>query len=143
MAERMLRRKLDQRLIERVNGLDIKLPPANSQLSQISVLIRSALPTRNIAPIQKRLREMKDKATKQFEAARIEKQSLLEWIREHITGDHETVWRWLYQTSYPSDDLPVVGGLRAELTDTLAEEYALRLVDGVLHRAITKRRGEE
>jgi len=139
MAERMLRRKLDHRLIEQVNGLDIASPPANSQLSQISVLIRSALPTGDIAAIQKRLNEMKDKATKQFEAARIGRQSLLEWIRELITGNHETVWRWLCNTSFEKDKLPAVGEVRADWTDELAREYALRLVDGVLHRAIAKR----
>jgi len=143
MAERLLRRDLDRRLLERVNALEIKSPPANSQLSQISVLIRSALPTGDIAAIQKRLDEMKDKARKQFEAARIENQSLLEWLKKHIAGNQAEVWGWLYQTSYPSDDLPAVGGVHATFTDNLAHEYALRLVDGVLHRAIAKRREEE
>lgn len=143
MAERMLRRKLDQRLIERVNGLEIKSPPANSQLSQISVLIRSALPGKDVKAIIERLDTMKKKAKDQFEAARIENQSLLEWIKQHITGSREQVWHWLYQSSYREDDLPAVGEVRAEWTDDLAREYALRLVDGVLHRAITKRRGEE
>lgn len=143
IAERMLRRKLDQRLIERVNGLEIKSPPANSQLSQISVLIRSALPGKDVTAIIERLDTMKKKAKDQFEAARIENQSLLEWIKQHITESREQVWRWLYPSSYREDDLPAVGKVRANWTDDLAREYALRLVDGVLHRAITKRREEE
>lgn len=147
IAERLLRRNLEQKLLERVNTLTQRLDtrsfPANSQLSQISILIRSALPTGDLTKLEERLANMKKKAQDQFEKAQIENQSLLEWIREHIAGNPQQVWRWLFQTSFDSAELPGVGGVRAAWDDTLAREYALRLVDGVLHRVLTQRRRDE
>lgn len=146
MAERLLRRNLDRRLLERVNDLtarvDLQSFPANSQLGQIGALIRSALFTGDPAPIRQRLSAMREKARKQFDAAWLEDRSLSEWIVAHLTDDRNQVWRWLYQTPYSSDGMPSVGGVRAELTDDLAREYALRLVDGVLKGVMARRRKE-
>ncbi len=144
MATRMLRRRVDTALIEQVNRLRLKGEIKNNQLSAIRTLARGARLSGDAQPIIERLKGMKDTARKQFENTRVAGQPLHEWIQELLLGDKaltDTVWEAIHNTSFDVSRLPAVGGIRAEWDETMAREYALRLIDGVLSRALEERRG--
>ena len=144
MAERMLRRKLDGQLRERVNSLRLAAGPiSNSQLSAVRVLVRSALPSQKTKPIQDHLKDLKQTAGDQFDEARLGKQSLRAWLQDVLAEPPEMVWERLFNSGFDPAKLPRVGGEAAEWQEPLAREYALRLVDGVLGRAIESRRSEK
>ena len=170
MANHILRLDLDAQLTARVNKLRLKGDIKNNQLSTIRILVRGArlsgdvqpildrlkgmkvenagrdrVPRDSVQPILDRLKGMKDTARKQFENARVGGQRLNEWIEGLLAknGAADTVWQGLYQTSFDEDNLPAVGGVRAEWGDETAHKYALRLIDGVLSRALENRRAEK
>lgn len=143
MATRRRRLELDRDLVAAINrlrGLTRRLPP-NSQLSRVRVIARSALAERDLMrisdlfkPGEKNPRAMKGGALKKFEAARVGGQRLSDWIIE--LADHpETIWEQFRggRQAQPLGDVEPEGWL--------AEEYAVRLIDGVLGAAMAARRG--
>jgi CRISPR-associated protein Csx10 len=141
MAGRMLRRELSRQLRQRVNNLSIQGDISNSQLSQVRVLIRSALPTQDCKPILDFLDAMRKTARDQFEKARVDGQSLKAWVVAVLDLDApEQTWERLFHTSFDKHKLPAVGGVAAKWSKALAREYALRLVDGVLSKKLEERR---
>jgi len=141
MAERILRRRLDERLIARVNEIRIANPPSNAQISRLRSIIHDEL--MKAEPSSQRvldfLRNVKERNTarKQFERARVGTKTLLSWLEETLQmSDWETRFG-LQQT-----DVPRIGDVQASLTDTLRIEYLLRLVDAVLARAAKEHRKE-
>ena len=140
MATRMLRRELDHALRERVLALNIQGEIRNTQLSAVRTRLRTALATGEIAPVLAYMEEMKSAGQEQFEKARIKNEVLDHWIKTVLQEDAPAVWKRLLRTSFKEEQLPAVGGVRAVWDETLAQEYALRLVDGVLNRELAKRR---
>jgi len=137
MAGRMLRRTLDRRLVEQVNRLRITGAIKNSQLSRLRVIARNALATRDVERIGKYLGDLQETARKQFEDARIEGQPLLKWLKARLCDSPDQVW---HKLGLASTDLPSVGDVQAVWTKTSAQEYTIRLVDGVLAKATRERR---
>lgn len=137
ITERMLRRILEHKLVERVNQLRIEGAIANSQLSRLRVIARSALATQDVERIGRYLGELRETARKQFEGARIEKQSLLEWLKARLGDSANRVWHGL---GLAQSDLPSIGSVQAEWTEALAREYTIRLIDTVLAKAVQERR---
>ena len=142
MVERLLRRELDRLLAQRVNSPQCKIskPPSNAQLSRLRAIALNALPSGNVKRLNDFLSDdkLKARAREQYREARIDGVRLLGWLRERLK-EPGAIWRQLSQTDIP---LPRIGDVRAELTDGLAREYTIRLVDGVLHRAAKERRNE-
>lgn len=145
MAERMLRRRLDERLVAKVNTLEIVRPPSNAQLSRLRNIIRDELMKKMPDPqrVADFLTSVRGRSTarRQFERARIGTKPLLNWLEQTLEVSDENQWKSLL--GFQPTDARTVGGIRAELTDALRTEYLLRLIDAVLARAAKKRRKEE
>lgn len=143
MAERLLRRQLDQRLVEYINPTRIDRPPTNSQLSRFRAIARSALAEGDVARLSVYLNDIADRksARTQFEKGRVERPGagrmpLLDWLRQRVVpSDPNDIWTQLGQT-----DLPTVGGVPAQLTLELTREYTVRLIDGLLAKIARERR---
>ena len=140
MVERLLRQELDRQLAQRLGGIKCEHPPTNAQLSRLRAIALNALPSGDVDRLREFLSDgkLKARAREQYQEARIERRRLLDWLRERVE-EPRTIWRYLSQTEVP---LPQIGDVRAELTDDLAKEYTIRLIEGVLHKA-AKERGYE
>jgi CRISPR-associated protein Csx10 len=145
MAERLLRRRLDERLVARANGIQIVNPPSNAQLSRLRNILQDELmkhppdPQRVLDFLSQI--EQRNTARRQFERARVGTNTLLIWLEEGLKVSDENAWKSLL--GFQPTDARKVGGVGAELTDALRTEYLLRLIDAILARAVKKRRKEE
>ena len=136
IVKRMMQAKLDQTLIEKINGLKIKRGSiSNSQLSRMRVVARRAMSEDNTGVIIEQMDHMEKTARDQFQSARIGGTPLGEWLRS-LGETPESVWKVFGVDRHRLDELPSLGGIKPELTDDLAREYTVRLIDGVLHKAI-------
>ncbi len=138
MVKRMLTEKLDRALVQAVNRLsiDVSNQPQNTQLSRMRVIVRRALTQKNIQVIRDHLSRMRRAASSQFQRARVGGQSLTDWLSNDWLagpGQEQGIWKAL---KVSEDDLPSIGAVRAALTDELALEYTVRLIDGVLRKAL-------
>jgi CRISPR-associated protein Csx10 len=140
MANCMLRRCLDRQLRERVNSIAVQGVITNTQLSQISVLMRSALAESDTETLKKRLKEMKKTAGDQFQEAQVGQQSLLDWLQTVLDESPADLWQQLFKTGFQEQNLPAVGDVAASWSGGLPREYALRLIDGVISRELDRRR---
>lgn len=144
MVERMLRRRLDERLVARTNEIQISNPPSNAQLSRLRNILHDELIKE--PPNPQRVLEFlnsigqRNTARRQFERARVGTMTLLNWLEKSLQATDENVWKELFH--FRATDMPGVGGVNAELTDSLRTEYLMRLIDAVLVRAIKERRKE-
>lgn len=151
MALRRVRRELDRALVKTINRLqpDGNRAPANSQLSRIRVIARDALAQNDLARISDLFkptkpteadpqavnpRVMKGRALKKFASARIDGQRMSDWI-VNLADQSADIWKLL---DVQPQGKPL-GGAQPQL-EGLAEEYAVRLIDGVLGRAMAGRR---
>lgn len=138
MVERMLRAELDQTLVKAVNSLSIQRQPQNTQLSRLRVVAQQALYRQNAGVIIIHLNGMRKTAADQLQCARVigdplrTGASLGEWLKA-LAEDLPGIWGLL---AVRSDRLPSVGGIRPALTEALALEYTMRLIDGVLRKAL-------
>ncbi len=129
MAERMLRQQLDRSLIAAVSKLHIQNSPSNAQLSRLRIVARRALTQGNARLIADHLDQMRKTARDQFQRARIGNERLDDWLRaraENVQGIWELV---------RVDRQPKIGNIQSQLTDALALEYTVRLIDRVLRKA--------
>jgi CRISPR-associated protein Csx10 len=144
MVERMLRRELDRRLVRYIYDRrlgDISSWPSNAQLSRLRAVALNALPLGDVGRLREFLcdKKLKARAREQYQAARIDGVRLLGWLRERLEHPQD-IWGQMDSAGIP---LPQIGGVQAELSEPLAREYTIRLVEGVLHRAAKKRVAEE
>ncbi len=140
MVHRMMRARLDQALIRTVNRLSIRGKDIhNTQLSRMRVVARRALSENNNGVIIRHLDDMKNTARTQYQGAWIESKSLDEWLRLRANDLH-SIWGIL---NVRHDPKPSVGGIEPELTGDLALEYTVRLIDGILHKELERRRKNE
>jgi CRISPR-associated protein Csx10 len=136
IAERLLRRRLDERLREQVNRIRLKSPlPHKNQLARLRVILRDVqkgrkpdqvVELRRLHEYLKRLRGLR--VGEQFERARVERgdtlEPLLNWLQAQL-DDPQKEW----------SSISVTLGEPVKANEVLAQEYALRLVDQVLYRA--------
>jgi len=144
MAERLLRRRLEERLVARVHEIHIVNPPSNAQLSRLRNIIHDELMKESPNPQRvldflNTVRE-RNTARRQFERARVGTKTLLNWLEEILQATDENAWK--SRLGFQPTDARTVGNVRVELTDRLRIEYLLRLVDAVLARAAKERRKE-
>lgn len=141
VAQRLLRSHLDRKLGEQVNQITISGAATNHQLSRLRVLLRelqadvSPEGRANLSRLKGYLEHLKARRStrSQFENTRVNlpgkpEMPLLKWIQD-LTQDPKANW------SVPEIDLGRSESvILAQLDDSLAEEYTLRLIDGVLHK---------
>lgn len=134
MVERMLRAALDQGLTRAYSGANLRIdqPPQKSQLSAVRVVAREALAADNLQLLVHHIGGMKRAARNQFDRARINSRPLSDWLLG-LAQTPSGVWDGI------EVPLPQVGDVTAQKTDALAGEYALRLIDRVLYRALKER----
>lgn len=129
MAERMLRERLDRELITFVSRLQIQgSRPSNAQLSRMRIVARRALSQKRPQFIIEHLDWMKKAARDQFQSARIGNERLDEWLRR-LAGNPKEMWQNVDTRRI------AIGSIQPELTDALALEYTVRLIDQVLRKA--------
>lgn len=134
-VNRMMRAKLDEALIKKVNEMSIKDITGrihNTQLSRMRVVARRAWSENDADMILQHIKGMKSPARSQFEHAVIERKSLYEWLKERA-GKPNSIRDIL---GISSDKPPSIGGIEPDLTGEMELEYTVRLIDGVLRKAL-------
>jgi len=134
-VNRMMRAKLDEALIKKVNEMSIKDIAGrihNTQLSRMRVVARRAWSENDADQILHHIKGMKSPARSQFEHAVIERKSLYEWLKER--AGKPNIIRDILGIS--SDKPPSIGGIEPDMTDEMELEYTVRLIDGVLRKAL-------
>ncbi len=138
IVERLLKAELDQLLLKKINEIKVKRKPKNHQLSSVRFIIRNSYKNLEDSsmdePVTSYFKNMKSRGKKQFEKARVGDKSLLDWILLHFDGK-EDGWRNIWTEIGAGSLKYSLGSVDSELTDSLALEYTVKLVDGVLHRA--------
>lgn len=131
MAKRMLREKLDQKLISVTNNTKIRRPPntpSNSQLSRMRIISRRALLQNNPAIIIQHLDGLKKTARDQFQHAWIGDVRLDNWLRERAENVN-SIWQIINV-----DRIPSIGGIEADL-NALSLDYTVFLIERILRQA--------
>ncbi|MBZ5554039.1 MAG: hypothetical protein LAO21_15090 [Acidobacteriia bacterium] len=143
MVSRMLRRRLDELLVKSAADLGSLIrKPKNSQISRLRNIVQNAMQQGPSAG-RVRLNEYFDslesrKGTRdQFTRDRIGNENLLKWLRTCVT-DERDIWALLGIESTPKANIGA--NVTTNLTDEMAYEYNLRLIDAVLARAAKSRR---
>ena len=131
MAERLLRQKLDQLLLNQVGRTSIDPTHiTNSQLSRLILVARQALTLENreMESIQTLLTNLTANAMGQFERTRMNdsQKSLVQQLKEWL--DNPKVW-----VSNPPS--VTIADTTVGLSDRLAREYTLRLIMAVAKKA--------
>lgn len=135
MAERLLRARLDGALVMAINRIDVISSPSPAQLAHLRVQARQAMTTGNLGLLVNYLQKMKRPAREQFNLARMgggqffSGQPLYGWLLDLVRRP-ETVWEIL-GVQRPG---PAIGQQEAALTQALAIEYVVRLIDGLARK---------
>lgn len=132
MAERLMRQKLDQLLLDQVGRTSIDPTHiTNSQLSRLILVARQALTLENreMNSIQTLLENLPANAIRQFDYTRINdsQNSLTQQLKEWI--NNPKIW-----ISNPPS--VTISNLTVELSDHLSREYTLRLIMAVSKKAM-------
>jgi CRISPR-associated protein Csx10 len=144
MVNRIWRAQLDDALRTAISSAKLDSAPQNAQLSRMRVLAREAWRSSNSALLLDVLKEesespkaMKRQAREQFKRAHIsiasQNWSLIDWLGK-LAKQPEMVWQML---QIDLSQQPQIGGVKPENPDAL--EYAVRLIDGVLRKAIKQK----
>jgi len=144
MAERLLRKRLDELVVAKANEIQIINSPSNAQLSRLRNIIHDEL--MQASPNPQRLCDFlnsvreRNTARRQFERARVGATPLLKWLDDTLQITDETGWKSLL--GFRPEHARKVGGVEAILTDDLRTEYVLRLIDAVLASTAKENRKE-
>jgi hypothetical protein len=144
MVDRIWRRDLDQRLAEYIQGRKLSDPgtwPSNAQLSRLRAIALNALPSGDLARVDGFLGALRARAREQYERARVEDRRLLTWLQDRLQNP-EAIWEVL-DPETSQTVRPAIGEVTAQRNERMANEYTLRLVEGILHRAAKERRAKE
>jgi len=154
MVARVFQRRLEGKLVARAVKLAdflagdrdkvIKLP-SNAQISRLRNIIRNELMKENPDPQRVRdfLRDIESRkpSRKQFEKARVEGRSLLEWLKDTLNQTDPGTWRQLLDIS--GRDIPELGGVEPDINDSFRIRYILHYIDAVLAYALKQKRRKE
>ena len=154
MAERILRQRLEQALLNQVSYLELKSNASNdnqngtsdskpdisnSQLSRLMLVARQALTEDNCELVRTLLINLPSNALGQFQRTQIgeSRQSLEQKIFEWLDTCNQWQDNPKFWISNPS---PVqIAGVERGLTDKLAREYTLRLIMAVAKKAMKEK----
>lgn len=135
MAERILRQKLEELLLDRVE--EFRINPnrmTNSQLSRLIIVARQSLDINSRLPLDRLLENLPSNARSKYERTKVDgqllKQKIQDWLehpRSWIEGHLEAV---------------AIANETAILTDELALEYTLRLIMAIAKNATKEKPNE-
>ncbi len=139
IARRILRKRLNEKLLGEVGSTQIEQAPHKNQLARLRVILRAIQTGKKpgqaaTGELFAYLGDLLNRRTsrKQFEKARVrldDKPLLVTWIEEQINKAKE---KWNVNPVKLGDDEIYV---EEKVDDALAQEYALRLIDQVLYHA--------
>lgn len=135
MAERILRQKLEELLLDRVE--EFKLNPnrmTNSQLSRLIIVARHSLDINCRQPLDLLLDNLPSNARTKYDRTKVTGQSLNQKIKDWL----DTPKGWIDNHLEPV----VIANETAALTNELALEYTLRLIMAIGKNA-TKEKSDE
>jgi CRISPR-associated protein Csx10 len=141
MQERLLRRSLDKDLAKAINATKVSGKISNSQLARLRIIARSALEQARSAPkgtasldrlvtlFEGGDEGLRPTALKKYSGVRVNGTRLPTWIT-NLAKRPETGWDTL--TNYQIRPLLPDEQIDAKSNQSLALEYTVRLIDGVL-----------
>ena len=138
IVNRMLRVKLDEALIRTINTcntMNITDNIHSSQLSRMRVVARRAWSENDANLILQHLEKMKTQAKSQFEHAIIERKPLYEWLKETAGSPND-----IKDTLDVSSDELSIGTITPDMPPEMELEYTVRLIDGILRKALKERK---
>jgi CRISPR-associated protein Csx10 len=130
MARTLLRKRLDQKLIERVARTSIQGDISNTQLSRLHIVARRAMGDTDMQRLDALLKKLPQNARDLFETAKIENQRLMHWLNDRIAKPAEG-WNVASVT---------VAGVAVGVDAALAHEYTLRLIMAVARQRVKEER---
>lgn len=134
IVNRMMRAKLDEALIITVNTMDIMGITGrihDTQLSRMRVIARRAWSEEDAGLILQHIEKMKTPARSQFEHAIINRKSLYGWLKETAGAPNN-----IKDTLGVSSDKLSIGTIIPNMTSKMELEYTVRLIDGILYKAL-------
>ncbi|MCS3924843.1 RAMP superfamily CRISPR-associated protein [Methanosalsum natronophilum] len=129
VSNRLLRSELDRELLKRIKEIHVISPPSNSQLSGIRYRARAAFAENDPSLVKNYLKNMRKSGSDQLEKAKVGNSNLKEWL-ELLFSDPTTIWTTMNASSISCP----LGVQESDSKDKMALEYAVRLVDNVLHK---------
>jgi hypothetical protein len=152
MVNRMLRQRLDRRLLAAARAVTIDNPPSNAQISRLRRVLLEALrqETPNTDTIGQFISSVRERgsARRQFERSTVNREPLLRWLNRLLRYESQGAWtmddnEWRGFLQVSGEELRIkIADVTADVDNRLRLEYILRLVDLVLAQAV-KRRGKE
>ena len=135
MLQRLVKVRLEQALIGKIVGSKLEKAPENHQLSRLRNVLKQVLISGDIQLLKDFMGNMKSNASEQFKRARIEKQSLYDWLESWITETNpKNIWEQLDQKEL-IEHPPVLGGVSPDFK-SLELDYTVRLINGVVQNAL-------
>ena len=150
MVERMLRKRLDERLLAAANRVEIANPPSNAQLSRLRGVVLEELrkATPDIGNIHRFIKGISERgsARRQFERSILDgNEPLLRWLKCLLRYDIDGPWtmdddEWKDLLRMNMVEVAAqIGDVEAKIDDSLRLEYVLRLINLVLAKAAKER----
>jgi CRISPR-associated protein Csx10 len=140
MAERLLRRKLDSRLIEQAQYFSIKGAITNHQLARLRGVVRDAInqPGSDTGKVETFIQSLKPTALQQYEKPRVQKRQqggmrLKDWLEERLSQKDG-----LAQMEFREADVKAVAGQMPDLA-AYGREYTLRFIEAVIDRRMKEK----
>lgn len=154
MVTRMFQKQLESKLVARaveyarilVGGIEdkpvINRLPSNAQISRFRSIVADALMGQSISDQEKRepdlqkvrnyLKDISSRKTarKQYTKAKIEGQTLLEWLENVLDKTGSEDWEELFRLS--PNDYVQLGGVKPEVDENFRKMYLLRFIDAVM-----------
>jgi len=134
IVNRMMQAKFDEALVRTVNTMNITGSIHKNQLSRMRVVARRAWSKNNADLILDHLKNMKEPARSQFEHAIIDGKPLYEWLKETAGSPND-----IKDTLGVSSDKLSIGTITPDMPPEMELEYTVRLIDGILHKALKER----
>lgn len=150
MLVRLFQRRMEEKLALKAVGMgrvlgQVENFPSRAQVARLRGVIRTALMKNppDLEAVKSYLRDLKGRRTarRQWQGAKMEGQTLLEWL-EGLCGKVE-VERWKDLFELRAKDIPSLGNLSLTLDESLRRDYLLRFMDAVLAYALLYREREE
>ncbi len=130
IVEHQLRKQLDQALQREVLNLKISKSGSKSALARVRLAARRSVFRGDLSPLDDLLAHLKKTGIDNLNKTRVEFAELYEWLKQR--KEKRDVGE---QLKVSLDSPPQVGGVRAELTEALRNEYTARWIEIVVKRA--------
>lgn len=146
MVKRMLHKRLDENVLSVANHIGMTeeslRPIRSAQLSRLrnlvhDVLMEQVLDSNRVIGYVKKAQE-RQTTRKQYERARVGGMRFDQWLDAILKLDAKQM-----NVVFDYKGVPMIGDVKAALDERMKQEYALKLIDAVLRRALALKRREE